>query len=76
MEQKETVRNGSRIISADLNHRAEATVLMKSLRVIQGCSRLELPLIGVTRNFVRKTKTFDLATQSKLDAAELEQLVG
>jgi hypothetical protein len=28
--------------SADLNHRAEATVLMRSLRVIQAVARLEL----------------------------------
>jgi hypothetical protein len=40
---EETVRNGSRIISVELNHRAEATVLMRSLKVFHGVARLELP---------------------------------
>jgi hypothetical protein len=60
---EETVRNGSRIILADFNYRAEATVLMRSLRVIQGLARLGTPLDSITRNFVRrKTRTFELAT--------------
>ena len=62
---EETVRNGSRMISADLSHRAKATVLMRSLRVIQGVAHLETPLAGMTRNFVRKTRSYELATQSQ-----------
>jgi hypothetical protein len=52
-------------ISADLNHRAEATVLMRSLRVIQGVARLD-SLGGYDQKLCQKTRTFELATQSTL----------
>ena len=53
---EETVRNGSRITSVDLNHRAEATVLMRSLRVVLRCVRLETRSASLTKNFFRKNK--------------------
>ncbi len=50
----ETVRNGSRIDSVDLYHRAEAKVLMRSLRVIQGVARFGTRSAGMTETLSEK----------------------